>query len=86
MRVVLRLLYRVEVEGLEHARAAMPHAVIAANHTSFLDGLLLGAFLPGDPIFAVDTFIARSGGRRPFLALVECAPGRPDQSRCRFAR
>ena len=34
----------------------MPHAVIAANHASFLDGLLLGAFLPGQPIFAVDTF------------------------------
>ena len=55
MRLVLRLLYRVEIEGLEHARAAMPRAVIAANHASFLDGLLLGAFLPGDPIFAVDT-------------------------------
>ena len=34
--------------GIEHARAAQPHAVIAANHASFLDGLLLGAFLPGD--------------------------------------
>ena len=29
--------------------------MIAANHASFLDGLLLGAFLPGEPIFAVDT-------------------------------
>ena len=47
MRLDPALLYRVEVEGLEHARAAMPHAVIAANHASFLDGLLLGAFLPG---------------------------------------
>ena len=60
MRLILRLLYRVQVEGLEHARSAMPHAVIAANHSSFLDGLLLGAFLPGDPIFAVDTFIAKT--------------------------
>ncbi|HET9362436.1 MAG TPA: MFS transporter, partial [Vicinamibacterales bacterium] len=66
MRTVLRLLYRVRVDGLEHARAAMPHAVIAANHASFLDGLLLGAFLPGDPIFAVDTFIARKWWARPF--------------------
>jgi acyl-[acyl-carrier-protein]-phospholipid O-acyltransferase/long-chain-fatty-acid--[acyl-carrier-protein] ligase len=77
MRVILRVLYRVEVEGLEHARAAMPHAVIAANHASFLDGLLLGAFLPGDPIFAVDTFIARKWYAKPFLAVVNAFPVDP---------
>jgi acyl-[acyl-carrier-protein]-phospholipid O-acyltransferase/long-chain-fatty-acid--[acyl-carrier-protein] ligase len=77
MRLVLRLLYRVEVEGLEHARAAMPHAVIAANHASFLDGLLLGAFLPGDPIFAVDTQIAKQWWAKPFLALVNAFPVDP---------
>ena len=77
MRLVLRLLYRVEVDGLEHARAAMPHAVIAANHASFLDGLLLGAFLPGEPIFAVDTLIAKQWWARPFLALVNALPVDP---------
>jgi len=77
VRVLLRLLYRVEVEGLEHARAALPHAVIAANHASFLDGLLLGAFLPGDPIFAVDTYIARRWWARPFLSLVNARPVDP---------
>ena len=34
-------------------------------YASFLDGLLLGAFLPGEPIFAVDTYIAKNGGRSP---------------------
>jgi acyl-[acyl-carrier-protein]-phospholipid O-acyltransferase/long-chain-fatty-acid--[acyl-carrier-protein] ligase len=77
LRFVLRLLYRVEVEGLEHARAALPHAVIAANHASFLDGLLLGAFLPGDPIFAVDTYVARKWWARPFLSLVHALPVDP---------
>jgi acyl-[acyl-carrier-protein]-phospholipid O-acyltransferase / long-chain-fatty-acid--[acyl-carrier-protein] ligase len=77
MRVILKLLYRVEVEGLEHAKAAMPHAVIAANHASFLDGLLLGAFLPGDPIFAVDTFIAKKWYAKPFLAVVNAFPVDP---------
>jgi len=74
MRVALRLLYRVRVEGIEHAREALPHAVIVANHASFLDGLLLGAFLPGEPIFAVDTLIATKWWARPFLALVNAAP------------
>jgi acyl-[acyl-carrier-protein]-phospholipid O-acyltransferase/long-chain-fatty-acid--[acyl-carrier-protein] ligase len=77
LRLGLRLLYRVQVTGLEHARAAMPHAVIAANHASFLDGLLLGAFLPGRPIFAVDTLIASRWWARPFLALVDAMPVDP---------
>jgi acyl-[acyl-carrier-protein]-phospholipid O-acyltransferase/long-chain-fatty-acid--[acyl-carrier-protein] ligase len=77
LRFVLRMLYRVEVTGLEHARAAMPRAVIAANHASFLDGLLLGAFLPGDPIFAVDTFIAKKWWAKPFLVFVNALPVDP---------
>jgi acyl-[acyl-carrier-protein]-phospholipid O-acyltransferase / long-chain-fatty-acid--[acyl-carrier-protein] ligase len=77
VRVVLRVLYRVKVEGLEHARAALPKAVIAANHASFLDGLLLGAFLPGDPIFAVDTLISKKWWARPFLLFVNALPVDP---------
>jgi acyl-[acyl-carrier-protein]-phospholipid O-acyltransferase/long-chain-fatty-acid--[acyl-carrier-protein] ligase len=77
LRLVLRALYRVQVSGIEHARAAMPHVVIAANHASFLDGLLLGAFLPGRPIFAVDTLIATRWWARPFLALVDAMPVDP---------
>jgi acyl-[acyl-carrier-protein]-phospholipid O-acyltransferase/long-chain-fatty-acid--[acyl-carrier-protein] ligase len=77
VRMVLRVLYRVEVDGLEHARAAMPHAVIAANHASFLDGLLLGAFLPGEPIFAIDTHIAKRWWARPFVEVINALPVDP---------
>ena len=77
VRSLLRLLYRVEVEGLEHAERALPHAVIAANHTSFLDGILLGAFLPGEPIFAIDTQIARKWWARPLTLLVNALPVDP---------
>jgi acyl-[acyl-carrier-protein]-phospholipid O-acyltransferase/long-chain-fatty-acid--[acyl-carrier-protein] ligase len=77
VRMVLRLLYRVEVTGLEHAHAALPHAVIAANHASFLDGLLLGAFLPGDPIFAIDTVITRRWWMKPFMKVVRGLPVDP---------
>ena len=77
LRLILRILYRVQVEGLEHARAALPKAVIAANHASFLDGLLLGAFLPGDPIFAVDTLISKQWWAKPFLVFVNALPVDP---------
>jgi acyl-[acyl-carrier-protein]-phospholipid O-acyltransferase/long-chain-fatty-acid--[acyl-carrier-protein] ligase len=56
---------------------ALLRAVIAANHASFLDGLLLGAFLPGDPIFAVDTYIAKQWWAKPFLAVVNAMPVDP---------
>jgi len=77
LRFVLRLFYGVEVHGLEHARAAATRSVIAANHASFLDGMLLGAFLPGAPVFAIDTQVARRWWVRPFLSLINAIPVDP---------
>ena len=70
-RLYFRLFHRVQVSGLEHLEAAGESAVVVANHTSFLDGCLLGAYLPGRPVFAVDTHIARRWWARPFLAPVD---------------
>ncbi len=58
-RGLFRLLYRVEVKGLENVEAAGSRAVIVANHTSYLDGPILASFLPEDAHFAVNTFTAR---------------------------
>jgi len=78
--MLLRLFFRVRVHGLENYRKAGPRAVVVANHVSFLDGLLLAVFLPGSPVFAVDTHIARRWWVRPFLALARVFtvdPGNP---------
>ena len=53
VRALLRTLYRIEVEGTEHVPQDGP-VVIASNHLSFLDPLVLGVVLPR-PI----AFIAR---------------------------
>jgi acyl-[acyl-carrier-protein]-phospholipid O-acyltransferase/long-chain-fatty-acid--[acyl-carrier-protein] ligase len=52
---ILRLIFRVEVRGHyeQHDRT-----LVIANHQSFLDGILLGAFLPVDPWWIVHTQIA----------------------------
>jgi len=71
IQAVLRLLYRVEITGIEHARAAGPRVLYVVNHVSFLDGLLLGAFLPEKPTFAINTYTARQWWVRPFLSLVD---------------
>jgi acyl-[acyl-carrier-protein]-phospholipid O-acyltransferase / long-chain-fatty-acid--[acyl-carrier-protein] ligase len=68
---VLRRLYRVRVEGLEHFKSIEGGAVVVVNHISFLDAVLMAAFLPGKPTFAINTFIAKAWWVRPFLRLVE---------------
>ena len=74
---LLRLLYRVEVTGLENYAKCGPRTVIVANHVSFLDGLLLAAFLPKKPMFAIDTHTARKWWVGPFLTLVDFFPMDP---------
>lgn len=68
-RFLFRLFYRVEVKGLENYRAAGRKAVIVANHTSFLDGPLLSAFLPERASFAINTHVAQSWWARPSFVL-----------------
>lgn len=78
--IPLRLAFGVRVNGLANYRRAGPRAVIVANHVSFLDGLLLAVFLPGKPVFAVDTYIAQRWWARPILALARVFtvdPGNP---------
>ncbi|RVQ69803.1 acyl-[ACP]--phospholipid O-acyltransferase [Croceicoccus ponticola] len=74
---VLRALYRVEVTGIENMPAPGERAVVVVNHLSFLDGVLLGAFLPGKPTFAVHTAIARNLWLKPFFKLFEIFPVDP---------
>ena len=80
VRIILKLLYRVEVTGLEHYRAAGKRVLIIANHTSFLDGVLLTVFLPGKLNFAINTEIASNWYTwlvRPFVGLFVIDPMRP---------
>lgn len=69
-----KLLYRVEVRGLENMPPVGQPAVIVANHVSLLDPPLLAAFLPGKPMFAVNTQVANWWWVKPFLTLVDAFP------------
>jgi acyl-[acyl-carrier-protein]-phospholipid O-acyltransferase/long-chain-fatty-acid--[acyl-carrier-protein] ligase len=77
IRRVLLLLYRVEVTGKEHMPQPGQPAVVVVNHVSFLDGLLLAAFLPGKPTFAVATRIAQAWWVKPFLGMFDAFPVDP---------
>jgi acyl-[acyl-carrier-protein]-phospholipid O-acyltransferase/long-chain-fatty-acid--[acyl-carrier-protein] ligase len=71
LRGLLRLLYKVEVTGLENYHKAGNRVLIVANHTSLLDGLLLYAWLPETPTFAINTQIAKKKHFRFFLKFVD---------------
>ncbi|MCS3903518.1 acyl-[acyl-carrier-protein]-phospholipid O-acyltransferase/long-chain-fatty-acid--[acyl-carrier-protein] ligase [Methylohalomonas lacus] len=70
LRGLLRLLYRVDCQGLEHYHDAGERVLIVANHTSLLDGLLLYAWLPDTPTFAINSNIARQPRFGFFLRFV----------------
>ena len=56
VRILFRILFRVTIRGELQQHNKL---LIVANHTSFLDGILLGAFLPIQPTWLVNTTIAR---------------------------
>lgn len=77
LRRLFALLYRVEVRGLDHYRHTRGPVLVVANHTSFLDALLLAAFLPGELSFAVNSTVASRWPLRPLMALANVFPVDP---------
>lgn len=74
LRGLLKLLYRIDIRGLEHYAAVGDRVLIIANHTSLLDGVLLYAFLPDRLTFAINTRIAQRPLFKPFLRFVDLFP------------
>lgn len=68
---VLVSLYRVRVKGIESYKKIEGPVVIIANHTSFLDAMLIAAFLPDKITFAINTHTAASWWLKPLLGLVD---------------
>jgi acyl-[acyl-carrier-protein]-phospholipid O-acyltransferase/long-chain-fatty-acid--[acyl-carrier-protein] ligase len=69
LRLVARLLFRVRVTGI--LPTPPERLLVIANHESFLDGVLLGLFLPIDPVFVVHSTVARRPLFRALLSLVD---------------
>jgi acyl-[acyl-carrier-protein]-phospholipid O-acyltransferase/long-chain-fatty-acid--[acyl-carrier-protein] ligase len=63
LRTLARVLFRIRVQGMERAvasAASEQRLLVIANHESFLDGILLGLFLPiKNPVFVVHTEVVK---------------------------
>jgi acyl-[acyl-carrier-protein]-phospholipid O-acyltransferase / long-chain-fatty-acid--[acyl-carrier-protein] ligase len=68
-RALLRLLFRVRLTGSSD-EFSNERTLIVANHESFLDGLLLAAFLPVNATFVVHTGVTRSAFFRWVLEFI----------------
>ncbi len=77
LHALLRLIYRVEIQGLEHYHQAGKRVLIVSNHISLLDPLLLGVFLPDKITFAINTQISQIWWIKPFLWLSNVFPMDP---------
>ena len=64
---LLNLFYNIKIKGLENYEQATGKTLIVANNNSFLDPLILGAFLPDDITFVVDGIIAKRFWVKQFL-------------------
>ncbi|WP_340614687.1 bifunctional acyl-ACP--phospholipid O-acyltransferase/long-chain-fatty-acid--ACP ligase [Xenorhabdus thailandensis] len=58
IRLLVRVLFRITIEGDTKQLQQYPKCIITPNHISFLDGLLIGLFLPIKPVFAIYSNIA----------------------------
>lgn len=68
LKTLLKAVFRVRVTGLPHELDSR-RLLIVANHESLLDGLLIGLFLPYDPVFVVHTGVLRTWFFRQVLRL-----------------
>ncbi len=74
LRWILEKLYKVEVHGIEHLKQGDERLLVVANHTSFLDAVLLYAYLPIPTTFAINTYTAHSLVGRIASKLVSLFP------------
>ena len=73
-RLLFKVLYRVDVRGLENFPTDKSPCVIVSNHVSFLDGPLLMSYLPEMPVFAINTAVNKKWWAKIFTRFFEMYP------------
>ncbi|AIK97269.1 acyl-[ACP]--phospholipid O-acyltransferase [Candidatus Odyssella acanthamoebae] len=80
MQAILKILFRVDVKGIENFKKAGNRVLIIANHVSFIDAMLLFAFIPEKLSYAIwSQYINRIWIRiiRPGINLLPVDPTNP---------
>ncbi len=73
-KILFRILYRVDVKGLENYPKDNSPYVVVSNHVSFLDGPLLMSYLPEMPVFAINKNVNSKWWAKIFTQFFEMYP------------
>ena len=60
VRRIMDIIYGVKVKGIDNLFKPRGNCLVIANHTSFLDGVLIWAYIPYKFYYAIDTFQAKT--------------------------
>lgn len=71
IKQLLSFFYKIKVENKEVLKQKYDKKIYMCNHQSFLDGLILGCFLPDKPVFVVHTTVLKNPLFRMILKLVD---------------
>lgn len=72
--IVFRVIYRLDVTGLDNVAKAGPNAIIALNHVSLLDAEIAFSILDNDPVFAIDHQFAQKWWMKPIVKYMHALP------------
>ena len=72
--LVFRLVYRLDVTGIDNVAKAGPNAIVALNHVSLLDAQIAFSILDNDPIFAIDHTFAQKWWMKPVVKYMHALP------------
>ena len=70
LKQIFQILFRIRISRVDN-KIDTRKLLVVANHESFLDGVLLGLYLPFDPVFVVHTGVMRNAFFRMVLSLVD---------------
>ena len=68
---LLRLCFKVRIKGLKHYEQAGDRLMIIANHSSYLDILLIAAFIPDRLTFVISPELAGKWWMKPVLNMID---------------
>ena len=71
IKIILKILFRVEVRGIENFHAAGDRVLVIANHASLIDALIIKLFLPRGMYYAIDERDASHWWARPFVKILD---------------
>ncbi len=75
--MLVKFLFKARVANLKAYGDGSEAAVVVANHTSYLDAILLGCLLPGRPAFAINSHVAQRWWVRPAFLFFDLIPVDP---------